>query len=348
MDIILDTNIFRSDISLKSTDFDVLMDYLERTDSNLVMPQVILDETKNLYKKTLIERLDNLDKANNKLKSTLLRESTEISTPAIDIEVEVEKYIKFIKKRLKISDEKVLPYQNDLLPEISKRAIERIKPSGKDGQGFRDTLIWLSIKNYAKSCHEKQVIFISLNTSDFANSNNELDETLAEECILESTKVNYFRTTKDFIAKHSTKTDHINLDWIDEHLNIDDVTEFFCDTVNDNPSHIISSFERDTGNESTGHLNAIEAHPFENYDLFIYEMIDNTLIVNVTVKVELEVELEYYVADYGYFEYPSYDASTAHESIEADIYLSITVKNDKIVEWDISDWDFNSDWNKYS
>ena len=51
MDVILDSNIFRSDILLRSKDFDILMDYLSKTDYRLIMPQVILDEIKGLYYK---------------------------------------------------------------------------------------------------------------------------------------------------------------------------------------------------------------------------------------------------------------------------------------------------------
>ncbi|MFH6983648.1 PIN domain-containing protein [Marinoscillum luteum] len=346
MDIILDTNIFRADIPLKNKDFDVLLDYLERTGSNLVMPQIVLDETKSLYKRTLIERLEAFQKAGDKL-NLALTSSIENIVPDLDLDQEVDKYIEFVKKRLKISERKIIPYNNDFLPIISKRAIDRTKPCGDDGQGFRDALIWLTAIEYAKSCHEKQVIFISLNTSDFANSSNELHESLREECEKENTRINYFRTIKDFIVQHSTKTEHITLDWISDHIDLDEVAEHLCDIAGSN-SRLISSFERDTGNESTGHLNAFKAHPYDLNDLFIYEMIDNTLIANVTAKMELEVEIEYYVPDYRYEEYPSYDGSTAYNCLEVDVYLAITIENEEVSEWDISEWDFYSNWNRYS
>src|SRR5690606_29147748 len=119
----------------------------------------------------------------------------------------------------------------------------RTKPCGDDGQGFRDALIWLTTIEYAKSCHEKQVIFISLNTSDFANSNNELHESLQEECEKENTRINYFKTIKDFILQHSTKTEHITLDWISDHVDLEEVAEHLCDIAGSN-SRLISSFER--------------------------------------------------------------------------------------------------------
>src|ERR1035438_3442238 len=67
MDIVLDSNIFRADILLRSKEFDILLDYLDKTGSLFVMPQIILDEIKGLYKRTLIERLSELKKASNNI-----------------------------------------------------------------------------------------------------------------------------------------------------------------------------------------------------------------------------------------------------------------------------------------
>jgi hypothetical protein len=49
MDIVLDSNIFCSDIPLRSKEIDVVLNYLEKTESAIVMPQIILDEITGLY-----------------------------------------------------------------------------------------------------------------------------------------------------------------------------------------------------------------------------------------------------------------------------------------------------------
>lgn len=344
MDVILDTNIFRSDVTLKSKDIDALLDYLDRTDSRIILPQIILDETIGLYKRTLSERIRDFEKVAFTLNSTLVHDIEMAS--ALDIEEETKKYISFIKKRLNIHDHQVLPYNNTYLPEISRRAIERIKPCGNDGQGFRDTMIWLATKQYAKSSHEKQVVFISFNTADFAEGkDNALNEALEKECLEEDTKVNYFKSIKDFISNHSTrKIDHIDFEWIDRNLNFNEVAEHFCEMMNLTPSHLISSFERLTGNECTGYLNAFKAHHLENIDIFIYEMIDNSLIVNMGIRLELELELEYYLSDYRLHEKPSYDTKMGNYCLETEIHLEITLVDNNIKDWDISEWDFHGHW----
>lgn len=53
MDIILDSNIFKRDLKLKDKNFEILNDYLAKTNSSLILPKIVFEEIKNLYKKTL-------------------------------------------------------------------------------------------------------------------------------------------------------------------------------------------------------------------------------------------------------------------------------------------------------
>jgi len=116
---------------------------------------------------------------------------------------------------LNLSDKYLIAYNNDFLPEIAHRAINRQKPAGENGQGFRDTLIWLTIKDYCKKCHEKQITFISNNTDDFSNkAKDNLHETLNAECLADNIKINCFKSIKDFIEIHSTKIKFITNDWV--------------------------------------------------------------------------------------------------------------------------------------
>lgn len=342
MNIILDTNIFRNDLFLKSQDFEVLKDYLEKTDSNFVMPQIILEEIKGVYKRTLEDNLFILEKNINQLNQNLNHDLA--VKPELDVENAVKNYIEFIFKELKISEKNIIQYQNEYLPEIVNRAINRQKPFRDGDEGFRDSIIWLTILDHCKISHEKQVIFISNNLKDFGDLNNktELHETLKKECYDLGIKVNYFRTPKDFIERHSSKIDFINYDWLAENVSDDWLSDIICDEINHNRSFRVTSwYERTTSNESTDHYSANRAHIYSQDNLFLYEMVDGKIVINFTISAEVEVDFDYY--DYGYYGLDRYEYSSVNTEtkyIDCEIYLSVIYQDDAIQEIEISDIGF--------
>lgn len=348
MDIVLDSNIFRGDILLRSKDFEILNDYLDKTSSGLLIPQIVFDEISGLYSRVLKDRIADFSKAANNITLTLTEEDTSFKPREIDVEAETEKYKEFIKSKFKIKDRHILPYKNDYLTEIASRAIARQKPSGDKGQGFRDTLIWLTIRDYAVKCHERQITLISNNTEDFANQDKTaLHESLQEECDKLGIRVNFFKSVKDFIENHSVKIDFITYDWLAENLDNDAIGDMVLDDINGRTkSSITSWFQKETGEECTGHYRGLGAHPYNDKDLFVYEMVDNKLIVNVTVAAEIEIEFEYYkeerIRHWDYDDYEYYHErhpSTMVKYLDAELYVAITVENGEVVDTELSDWD---------
>jgi len=191
MDIILDSNIYRSDFLLRSNDFHVLLDYLGRTDSSIYFPQIILDEIRELHKRSLKERISNANKACNNLKLLLTDESLVTVQYPIDENAETDRYIEYVKKKFKLSERHIIKPKDNYFAEVTRRAVQREKPCGDEGQGFRDTIIWLTLKDFCVNSKEKQITFISNNDKDFANSDKtELHDTLKQECDNLGIKIN--------------------------------------------------------------------------------------------------------------------------------------------------------------
>src|SRR5438128_1785891 len=123
MDVILDSNIYRSDILLRSKEFDILLDYLDKTNSWLFIPQIILDEIKSLYERALSERYKELQKAINNINLVLTDSAQHLEIPVINILPESKKYLKFLEDKLNIHPQSILPTKNEFLPEIIQRTI---------------------------------------------------------------------------------------------------------------------------------------------------------------------------------------------------------------------------------
>jgi len=340
MDIVLDTNILRNDLLLRSKDFEVLKDYLAKTDSSVILPKIIFDELAGLYKRTQRERGAQLTKAINHFNLTLVDETKHLQLIIPDENNESKIYLDFLIKKLNIKELNILPYKNEYLEEISKRAIERQKPTGENGQGFRDALIWLTIKNYCTTCHQKQIAFISHNENDFANdTKDDLHPSLHAECTSLGVKINFFKSIKNFIEQHSIKVDFLNEDWLYNNTNADTITEMVCDEINASKSSKMAwLIERETGNECNETYSAQDAEIIDFGEIFIYEMVDNSLIANFTVECCVKFDYEYYdtMEHWDGEFYKSINSDNHYLYISA--YMSVTIKDNEVVDYDIEDF----------
>lgn len=341
MDVALDSNIFRGDFLLRSKDFEVLIDYLKKTNSSIILPQVILDEVKELYTRVLKERLANHNKAAANINLALTDESKHLKTSELDIESEVQGYEAFIKKKLTIYDRRILPYTDSFLKEISNRAIKRQRPCGEDGQGFRDTLIWLTIKEYCRTCHEKQITFISNNDKDFGNAEKtDLHESLSSECEQLNIRINYCKNVREFIEKHSVKIDVFTAEWVENNIDFETVNDMIEDEINGNQPRSIRywlSNRRDV--ESTERFKATNVSTYECKEFFVYEMLGNKYIINVQLGCEVEIEHEYYDRYYGDSreEYYSRRTQVEYEYLDFDVHVSLTYENEEVVDIELSE-----------
>ena len=345
MDIILDSNIYRSDFLLRSSDFDVILDYLVRTDSSIYLPQIVLDEIRELYKRALKERISNVNKANKNLKLILADDSLVTEQKPLDEIEESNRYINYVKNRFKITERQIIEHQDSYLAEITRRAVQRIKPCGDDGQGFRDTIIWLTLKDFCVKSKEKQITFISNNDKDFANADKtELHDSLKKECDSLGIKINYFKSIRDFIEKHSVKIDFITEDWLWENLDIEAFNDYVIDFINGKRTNSLTeSIHRKTEHDCSGYSNATHSNTYSLQSFSVYEMVDGSYVVNVTFSCEIEVEYEYYIYEYDYrdepFNYPTGRYTNfAHQYFDTEIYSSLTIRDKEIIDYEIDDF----------
>jgi len=339
MDIILDSNIYRSDFLMRSNDFDVLLDYLGRTNSSIYFPQIVLEEIKELHKRALKERIQNGNKSLNNLKLLLTDENAIPVLPILDENTESDKYIEFVKKKLKIFKRNILQPKDHYFSEVTRRAIQREKPCGEDGQGFRDTIIWLTLKDFCLQSKERQITFISNNDKDFANADKtELHDTLKKECASLEIKINYFKSIRDFIEKLSKQIDFINEDWLWDKLDKEGFDDNVIDYLNGRRTNVLSELiNRKTGDDCTGYTNVTYANSHLLQNFYVYEMLDGTYIVNATFVCEIEVEYEYFTNEYNEnYRYPQ--ANVTHKYFNSEIYASLTVQDSEIIDYEIDDF----------
>lgn len=293
MDTIIDANIIRRDLKLNDRDFEILSDYLAKTNSKLIFPSIVVEEIKGLYKRALQERFEEYTKSIDKLKSTLLFVEMP-ETPVIDIEGDSERYIDFLHAKFGTNSENIVPYKNEYLPELVKRAIERKKPLDNKGQQFRDGLLWLTLLDYAESKEEKIVAFISDNPTDFSEKGeNKLSKELFEEAKLRGIEIKFYRTLNDFAKQHASVIEFITKEWIDENIDFKIIEELFSVVLDKNQEDlIIQNLDLDRNVEVTGYSNWTGYIKSWVKDFFVYEKADGTILLNVDIEFETEYEIE--------------------------------------------------------
>ncbi len=366
MDIIIDANIIRRDLKLTDKNFEIVVDYLKRTNSQLIFPSIVVEEVKGLYKRALTERYDEFKKSKEKLESTFLFAELP-KLPEIDIEADSEKYIEYMHSKLGTNEKSIIHYKNEFLPELVKRAIERKKPLDDNGQQFRDGLLWLTVIDYAKSIEEKRVTLISDNPKDFAEKGeNKLSIELEEETKKLGIEIKYFKRLSDFVKEHASEIEFINKEWIGKNIDINLIDKLFGEFLSDAQEEGVLKYTNlDSNEEATGHANCTDYINSSILDFYIYEKSDGVILLNIEVEFETEYEIEIvrtiehdtskydyryitnprtgepdldmvYIPDYSFEQ--EYDYKYNYPIFRGQFVL--TIKDKKVTDYELKDWDW--------
>ncbi len=367
MNIVIDTNIFRRDLKLKDKNFDILFDYLEKTNSKVILPKIVYEETIGLYERLIKERIDDYNKSLTKLNGTFINSKIE-SDSKINIEFEKSEYENFLKDKLKLSDNSIVPYKNEYLQELVNRAIQRIKPLDGKGQQFRDGLLWLTLLDIADLLDEKRIVFISDNSSDFGEKGvNTLSSELKEETNKRNIEVNYYKSISDFAKEHAVKVSFITSKWINDNIDFKQIENIFNQIISVEKDHIRKFHESslDSNENATGYINETSYINSSVEEFFVYEMTDGRILLNIEFQfekeyeMEIEKEVENDRSDYEYqyninprtgeMEYELVFVARVDDDIETNykiIYplfraqFIITIKDKKVINYDFKEWDW--------
>jgi hypothetical protein len=224
MNVTLDSNIFIADKWLRSRHVDALLDYLERTKSTLLLHEVVIAEVKAKVRQQFEKSISAV--------ASEIRSAERIgvvSLPLLDehaiLVTSMRKWELFFDEWVSRNGEIVL-LDNDLLPEITRRAIHRIPPFTSEGEEFRDALIWLGVLRHAsKSSAFPDLAFISQNSKQFGAANKvaALHPSLVVDAQEHELEVHYFLSLEAFIASKAVPIAHLTQEWIDGHLDGEDL-----------------------------------------------------------------------------------------------------------------------------
>lgn len=207
MHVLLDTNIYLTDLTLEKSSFQALREYLKLTSSKLIIPEIIKRE---LIHNARHQAINDVEKFHS---SYISRNN--IVKVVLEAEAVAEEYEKKIISNLKRFPFIEIPFPSESLPKIIDRSIHNLPPFTKEGRGFKDALIWESLLTQLETLPKNEnIAFISANHHDFGV--NGLYKSLYEDLknIKCEKKLYYYNNLDLFLTDYSEKVKFINEEFI--------------------------------------------------------------------------------------------------------------------------------------
>jgi hypothetical protein len=221
MDVVLDSNILIADPWLRSQRIRVLVDYLRKTRSSLVLLEAVAQEVRAHMVRLFSSAAGEIDSA---LRAAERKDL--LSLPSFDvqktIDVTTEAWEENFRRILNPLITKRVDLDSSLLPEVLRRAVNRIPPVSATGREIRDAIIWLSLLSYIRTRNgPAEIAFISSNTDDFAGPDKRtLRQELQKELVGVLGGLEYHPSIDSFIREHAEPISYISTEWVETHVDM--------------------------------------------------------------------------------------------------------------------------------
>jgi predicted nucleic acid-binding protein len=174
--IVLDAGPLLADRPLKKPTTRALLEACARKEIRVLVPRVVVEEVVNAATGSFRSDAKDVRKVNDHLKNQLPSPNL---LPEIDVDHLTDEFRQHFETELTRHGVEIVEHDTVEHAEIVARDLAQRKPFDESGRGYRDTLIWHVVKNVA----EESVIFVTGNTKDFADPDDEsrLHPDLAEE-----------------------------------------------------------------------------------------------------------------------------------------------------------------------
>lgn len=200
MKVILDTNIIFSDFHLKGARIKNLCESVKSTGDTVYIPEVVVDESINKYREKTRECKLKIDRGISDFKRLTGKDVEDNPISDEFILKESEKYARSFRKQLQELGIKIIPYPSISHQELVKRDLARKKPFQETGKGYRDALIWESVKSICEKSlslfENPKIIFVNKNHKDFCEEGL-LHPDLKEDLVNNGINEDYVRVIED-------------------------------------------------------------------------------------------------------------------------------------------------------
>ncbi|NQT21352.1 MAG: DUF4935 domain-containing protein [Planctomycetes bacterium] len=199
--IVLDTNAIFDHWYLTGPSIMVLQRFMALTGSRLIIPEIVLLETVNLFQREVA-------KARSQLRKLERFGNIDTSQVIHDIDLAPKEYEQKLRSRLSELQAEIISHENIPHSRIVARVLDRRKPFGQSGKGYRDTLLWEVILSKIATV-ECVTFLVTNNHVDFGirDKQGELHSDLVEDLAaaeLPEDRVCLCPSLNVFVREHAT------------------------------------------------------------------------------------------------------------------------------------------------
>lgn len=204
--LVLDSNaIIEKNWRLSGPDFELLLQATRGDHIQLVVPELVVQETVNQYRIKLNDKLSKAESATHDL-NKLVFHADPIDNFHVDIDREVEQYEQLLRNRLEELGAECPGYDDVPHAVLVGKALERKRPFKEKDRGYRDGLLWeVVLRKVANNDH--QTMFVTDNKNDFYKKEN--DEEIhtdlrqeIEDAHLEEDRIVLYRHLSPVVDEH--------------------------------------------------------------------------------------------------------------------------------------------------
>jgi hypothetical protein len=222
MDVILDSNVYLSDVRMESIRFKNLFDYLRRTKSSLVFPMLVVEETVSKYRSQLEAQTKKARKEVEQLNRLLIGKDDRIR-----IDIQSRYAVRQMRQKFRAPAKGVSVRFHAKTAEIDvsevfMRGVKRRRPASDDGEELRDVIIWMIVLQFAKT-ENKPVAFISADNGFWADA--EVHEHIRSDIEGSKVDVSIFRTIDDFVKASAPAPTSVDSEAVSKFFDISTLSE---------------------------------------------------------------------------------------------------------------------------
>lgn len=211
MNVLLDSNIYRLDFRMKSPRFRALFDYLRKTRSRLVVPEIVMEEVISNHRREVKKRAAAANDAWQSLGQVIVRKTLteKVFSDNLDEETSALRQV-FANPAKGVSVQMYDSVAGVDVREVYRRGITRTAPARQDGEELRDVILWLIALEYSQQHGE--VAFIT-NDSGFWAADT-LQPRLSEDIASRGARLRVYRSLEQFVEEHAPKPEPVTPEWL--------------------------------------------------------------------------------------------------------------------------------------
>lgn len=281
INIFLDSNIFYGDPYFSQGLNRILLSKINKFQGKIYISDIVVKEVKNNYKKRLEEINNKIKRLNKDLKCV----PNSYDVNLIEVEQELKKMEEHFLNSINENKIVILETDNNLLPEVINRSINRIKPFTEKKQEFRDCLIWLTYVNEAEINKLDNCFFITNNISDFCIKDKNKEIHLHNDLKKDTNKIKIYSSIYEFLKKEKElieKLDDINIECKIQQITIDEFESQIEDIIMDEIYSEVDKYIDDISSSSLSNMYKV------NIDYASLTSIDSYKIIEVKTDIDIK------------------------------------------------------------